>query len=168
VNVISGRTDAMPPHEPLEPNVQEAVPLFAVSSMVASLKFYVDGLGFEMTMKWIDEDRPKWCWLRHGGAAVMLQEIEREGRHAWNPDGKLGAGVSINFICRDALALYREFRTRGIQARRPFVGNRMWVTSLKDPDGYDLHFESVTDAAEESEYVEPSRPALPGQEPGQP
>jgi hypothetical protein len=30
----------------------------------------------------------------------------------------------------------------------------MWVTSLKDPDGYDIHFESLTDAAEESEYAE--------------
>jgi hypothetical protein len=31
--------------------------------------------------------------------------------------------VSINFICKDALALYREFRGRGIAAGRPFVGN---------------------------------------------
>ena len=70
------------------------------------------------------------------------------------PDGKPGAGVSINFICRDALALYREFRSRGVDAKRRFVGNGMWVTSMTDPDGYALHFESVTDAAEESEYVE--------------
>jgi hypothetical protein len=32
----------------------------------------------------------------------------------------------------------------------------MWVTSLTDPDGYSLHFESVTDAPEESEYEEPA------------
>jgi hypothetical protein len=60
--------------------------------------------------------------------------------------------VSVCFICRDALELYRQFRARGVPARRPFVGNGMWVTSLKDPDGYDIHFESLTDAAEESEY----------------
>jgi len=32
----------------------------------------------------------------------------------------------------------------------------MWVTSVKDPDGYDLLFESLTDAPEESEYSETS------------
>jgi hypothetical protein len=26
------------------------------------------------------------------------------------------------------------------------------VTSLRDPDGYELHFESLTDAPEEMEY----------------
>lgn len=63
----------------------------------------------------------------------MLQEINREDRHAWKPDGKLGVGVSINVICRDALALYREFRSRGIDAKRPFAGNGTWVTSMTDP-----------------------------------
>ena len=30
----------------------------------------------------------------------------------------------------------------------------MWVTSIKDPDGYDLNFESPTDAPEETEYAD--------------
>jgi lactoylglutathione lyase len=61
-------------------------------------------------------------------------------------------GVSICFICEDALAIYREFTSRGIQASRPFVGNGMWVTSLSDPDGYQIIFESLTDLPEETEY----------------
>jgi hypothetical protein len=28
----------------------------------------------------------------------------------------------------------------------------MWVTGVADPDGYQLYFESPTDAAEESEW----------------
>jgi hypothetical protein len=28
----------------------------------------------------------------------------------------------------------------------------MWVTSLDDPDGWSLHFESPTDVAEGTEY----------------
>ena len=135
-------------------NVEQAVPLFAVSNMTESLRFYVDGLGFVVTNQWVPEGKLKWCWLQLGGAAVMLQEMNRDGPHAWKPDGKLGVGVSINFICRDALALYREFRARGVAAGRPFVGNGMWVTSLTDPDGYSLHFESHTDAPEESKYEE--------------
>ena len=128
--------------------VEQAVPLFAVADMARSLAFYVDGLGFSMTEKWEVGGMVKWCWLNIGSAAVMLQEISPK----WKPQGKLGVGVSINFICRDALALYREFRSRGVDAQRPFVGNGMWVTSLTDPDGYPLHFESKTDAPEESQF----------------
>lgn len=44
-----------------------------------------------------------------------------------------------------------------VEARRPFVGNGMWVTSVVDPDGYQLYFESRTDAPEESIYEEDAR-----------
>ncbi len=137
-----------------EPNVKQAVPFFMVSNIEASIRYYVDGLSFEMTNKWIKDGRLRWCWLQRGGAALMLQEFKKEGRHAWVPEGKLGVGVSIYFICEDALALYHEFTSRGIQASRPFVGNGMWVTSLSDPDGYRINFESYTDAPEETEYSE--------------
>ncbi len=58
-------------------------------------------------------------------------------------------------MCEDALALYREFKSRGIQTRqRPFVGNRLWVVSIADPDGYRIDFESPTDVPEETELQE--------------
>lgn len=140
-------------------DVRQAVPFFAISSMDQSLRYYVDGLGFEMKHKWMDDGKLRWCWLELGSAALMLQEYRREGHDAWVPDGKVGVGVSICFICEDAIAIYRELRRRGIAARRPFVGNAMWVTELTDPDGYKLFFESVTDAPEESELDEEARPA---------
>ena len=127
-------------------NVRQAVPLFGVRDMAASLRFYVDGLGFRMTHHWIDEGTLRWCWLELGGAAVMLQEY----RHDRVPDSPVGIGVSINFVCRDAIDLYRDFTSRGLAAGRPFVGNGMWVTQLTDPDGYMLYFESSTDAPEET------------------
>jgi len=137
-----------------EPNVKQAVPFFSVSVIEESVRYYVDGLGFEMTQKWIDEGKLRWCWLQHGGAALMLQEFPKEGHDSWVPEGKVGEGVSIYFICEDAPAIYREITSRGIQASRPFVGNGMWVTSLLDPDGYKVHFESYTDAPEETEFSE--------------
>ena len=133
-----------------EPNISQAVPFFAVANIEESIRYYVDGLGFEVTKQWIDEGKLRWCWLQVGSAALMLQEIWKEGPHAWVPEGKLGVGVSICFLCNDALAIYREVTSRGIQASRPFVGNGMWVTSLSDPDGYRLEFESVTDVPEET------------------
>ena len=64
------------------------------------------------------------------------------------PAGQVGEGVSVVFICADALAIYRELCARGIEASRPFVGNGMWVTGMSDPDGYRLEFESDTDVPE--------------------
>jgi len=135
-------------------NVKQAVPFFGVTNMEASLRFYIDGLGFKMTHSWIPDrpaDKPdgriRWCWLELGNAAIMLQEFRPEHR----PKETLGTGTSVCFMCEDALALYREFKSCGIQMRkRPFVGNRLWVVPVTDPDGYRIEFESPTDAPEES------------------
>ena len=139
-------------------NVKQAVPFFGVANMESSLRFYVDGLGFKMKNYWIPdraEDRPdgriRWCWLELGDAAIMLQEFRPESR----PKDALGTGVNVCFQCEDALALYREFKSRGIETRqRPSVGNRLWVVPLTDPDGYRIEFSSPTDAPEESELEE--------------
>jgi uncharacterized glyoxalase superfamily protein PhnB len=139
-------------------NVKQAVPFFGVTNMESSLRFYVDGLGFKMKNSWIPDraqDHPdgriRWCWLQLGDAAIMLQEFLPERR----PKEALGTGVNVCFQCEDALALYREFKSRGIQTRgRPSVGNRLWVVPVTDPDGYRMEFASPTDAPEESELEE--------------
>jgi lactoylglutathione lyase len=133
-------------------NVKQAVPFFSVMDMERSLRFYLDGLGFTMTNKWIVDGAVRWCWLEHGEAAIMLQTFMLEGPHKNVPATAVGLGVTICFICEDALALHRDFIARGIAATKPFVGNAMWVTDVTDPDGYKLYFESKTDAPEESEY----------------
>lgn len=137
-----------------EHNVQQAVPFFMVNDIRASLRHYVDGLGFRKTIEWMPDGKLQWCWLEHGGAAVMLQEFWRSGQHTNVPTDKVGVGVSVCFMCKDALALYREFKSRGIDAKRPFVGNGLWVTEIVDPDGYRLSFQSPSDAPEETEYAE--------------
>jgi len=136
------------------PNVKQTVPFLAVSDMEASLRFYVDGLGFEIRHRWVDEGVLRWCWLQRGGGALMLQEFRTEGHDAWAPEGKVGEGVSIYFICQDALSIYHEVTDRGVTASVPFVGNGMWVTGTSDPDGYQLYFESDTDVPEETVYRE--------------
>lgn len=135
-------------------NVKQAVPFFGITNMEASLKFYMDGLGFTMKYRWIPDraednadGRIRWCWLELGEAALMLQEFLPQHR----PSETLGTGASVCFVCEDALALYREFKSRGVEVRkRPFVGNHFWVVPLTDPDGYRIEFESPTDVAEES------------------
>ena len=43
---------AMEPKVSDTPNVRQAVPFFHVKDIEASLRFYVDGLGFTMTRRW--------------------------------------------------------------------------------------------------------------------
>jgi lactoylglutathione lyase len=132
-------------------SVKQSVPFFMVTDMQASLRFYVDGLGFTKTLEWTPADTIEWCWLEHGGAALMLQEY----RPGLQPDGPRGLGVSVCFMCDDAIAIYRETKARGLSvAKTPFVGNGLWVVEFADPDGYRVMFESPTDAPEESELPE--------------
>lgn len=132
-------------------NVKQAVPFFGVSDMEASLRFYVGGLAFRMTKSWIVDGKVRWCWLEKDEAAVMLQEFDEVRlRGARGGD----SGVTICFICEDALTLYREFKARAVDASTPFVGNGMWVTGVRDPDGNRLEFESETNTPEETLFSE--------------
>lgn len=131
-----------------EGNLKQAVPFFMVTDIDRSLEFYVNGLGFQLKIDWRPKGRIEWCWMEREGVALMLQEY-REG---FLPKEKLGIGISICFICQDALKLYTEFINNKLNPTEPFVGNRMWVTSINDPDGYKLDFESITDVAKETKY----------------
>lgn len=132
------------------PNVKQVVPFFMVTSRDRSLAFYTEGLGFTRKNQWIVDGKIPWCWLELGGAAIMLQEYN-PGRI---PAQKLGEGTSIWLPCEDAISLYREFHTRGIDASEPQVGNSMWDKMLSDPDGYRLHFESSIQLPEDTKLSE--------------
>ena len=140
----------MEPNALCDDNLKQVVPFLGVTDMERSLHFYLDGLGFVMKNKWEPEGKIRWCWLTRGGASLMLQEYLPGCR----PEGVLGQGVTLSFQCEDAVALYREFRSRSLDAKEPFVGNSMWVTVLTDPDGYKLDFESMTDVPEETKLSE--------------
>jgi lactoylglutathione lyase len=95
--------------------------------MEESLRYYVQNLGFEMTKKWMEEGKLRWCWLEIGDTALMLQELGKQGHDSWKPSCKVGEGVTICFMCEEALAIYRDAVSRGLKAsRNPFVGNRLW------------------------------------------
>jgi lactoylglutathione lyase len=132
-----------------KPNITEVVPFLRVADMTASLRFYVDGLNARIAARWEPEGELRWCRLELGGTSLMLQTFgpalrERAAAHP------LGLGVSLAFQCADAIALYHELRTRGVDASEPMVGNGLWNTAVADPDGYILEFASPTDVAEET------------------
>ena len=136
------------------PNIKEVAPFFLVSEMERSVKFYTEGLGFAIKYKWVVDGKLQWCWMELGGASMMLQEFKPHNNRTWAALGKVGSGVSLCFICKDAIAYYRELQSRGIPSTEPQVGNSMWEVSLTDPDGYNLTFESSTDVPEETKLSE--------------
>ena len=131
------------------PNIKQGVPFFMVVNMDNSLNFYIKGLDFELKNHWQPGGTIEWCWLQLGNASIMLQEYRTNA-----PTENLGEGVSVYFICEDALTIYKQISLRGVSASEPFVGNNMWVVGLKDPDGYKIFFESPTDVPEETKYSE--------------
>ncbi|MGZ3763438.1 MAG: VOC family protein [Mucilaginibacter sp.] len=137
-----------------QPNIQYAAPLFMVSDMEASLKFYTDGLGFTILNTWKPRGKIEWCWLQREGGPLMLQEFRVSENKPYLAGDKPGAGVSTWYQCRDSLALYHEFIEKGVDAKEPFVGNGLWDVKATDPDGYNLHFVSHTDVPEETTYSE--------------
>ncbi len=128
-------------------NVKEVVPFLSVSSMERSIHFYIDGLGFEMKNKWEPDGQLRWCWLTLGGASLMLQQ-------SLNTPPPAPGGINLTFMCDDAIALYHQYRDRGLNPSEPEVGNGLWVTHLTDPDGFKLFFESPTDVAEDTKLSE--------------
>jgi catechol 2,3-dioxygenase-like lactoylglutathione lyase family enzyme len=156
-----------PPKAPANgANVHMTVPLFNVTDMAAAREFYIGGLGFRQKLAWTPDDSNamRWCWLELEGVAVMLQQFWREDgpdsakpdlakNGGWEEGQPLGAGMTICFICKDALAVRREALSRGLApSQAPFVGNGLWVVSYTDPDGYRLDFESPTDVEEGTEF----------------
>lgn len=131
-------------------NVKQSVPFLMVTNMEKSLNFYINGLGFELKMKWEPIGKIDWCWLQLDNASLMLQEYTENN----TPTEKLGVGVSLVFMCDDALRIYNETLSRGLSPGEPFVGNNLWVVGLKDPDNYSIVFESPTDVPEETMYSE--------------
>ena len=107
-------------------NVKQAVPFFLVSDMERSLKYYVDGLGFEMKNKWVHEGKLRWCWLQLGDAAVMLQQFEigprprarskiwRRGFNLFHLRRRL---AYLSGSCRKKYSCVRTI------CRKPYVGN---------------------------------------------
>ena len=59
----------MPVETVTNANVKKAVPFFGVTNMEASLRFYMDGLGFEMKKQWIPEDGESTWSMRMGESA---------------------------------------------------------------------------------------------------
>jgi catechol 2,3-dioxygenase-like lactoylglutathione lyase family enzyme len=116
-----------------------ARPVLHVSSVAASLRFYLERLGFEVA----------WCYEEDGRARVA--QVDRQSCALILSDqwpAKVGKGlvfISLNVEpeSHDASvaaldALRAELETRGVQVKNGVWGYRLLV--IDDPDGNQLFF----------------------------
>ncbi len=126
-------------------DVRGMAPLLGVFDMPASLHFYRDLLGFEVVGRSGPEDDCGWCWLRLGGAELMLNTLYDKGERpaAVDPQRvKNHRDTAVYFSTPDVDATYRYLREKGVEAEEPFDQNYgMRQCYVLDPDGYQLCFQ---------------------------
>ena len=126
-------------------------PLIQVFDMIEAVRFYCGGLGFEVVQASPEVETPEgrfshWCWLRLGGADLMLNTAYDSGERPATRDAARQAAhddTGLYFGCPDIDAAYEALRSRGIEAEPPRVApygmKQFWV---RDPDGYLLCFQA--------------------------
>lgn len=131
--------------------VRGLCPLIQVYDMNAALAFYCDGLGFDIISDSGIVDTPEgrfahWCWLRLGGAHLMLNTAYDEGERPPERGVERQAAhddTGLYFDCPDPDAAAAHLAARGIAFDGPrLVPYGMKQLRVHDPDGYMLCFQA--------------------------
>jgi catechol 2,3-dioxygenase-like lactoylglutathione lyase family enzyme len=111
-------------------DVECIVPILRVTSLPASLRYYVQVLGFRLD--WGDQDGSDMASVSRGGHAIMLCQ---------GAQGQLGTWIWIGV--EDIDPLFAEYQSKGAQFLQPPT-NRSWAYEMQlvDPDGHVLRFGS--------------------------
>ena len=118
-------------------------PLFIVSNVPATLSFYRDQLGFEITFQGPEPEDIFFGIVRRGGAQIMFKEIGVPPVPNYTRD--IGQGIArwdAFVVVPDPDALAAEFASRNVEF---FISLRdtedgLRGFELKDADGYLLFF----------------------------
>jgi glyoxylase I family protein len=120
-------------------------PLLQVFDMPTSVAFYRDRLGFEVVQQAGAGDDVDWIWLRKNDSDLMLNTAYERDERPPRPDPAriaAHADVTLFYGCRDADALHRALRERGVECGPPTVAPYgMKQLTVRDPDGYLLCFQ---------------------------
>jgi len=116
-------------------------PCFIVRDVMASVAFYRDRLGFELTHLGPDED-PYFAMLTREDVRLMLKAIAPEVQPAPNHSRHQWARWDAYVYTPEPDALAGEFSGRGIAFRSPLGENsdRLRGFEVMDADGYVLYF----------------------------
>jgi len=132
--------------------IRGVCPYFEVYDMPASLRFYIDQLGFTLVdhsphRGGDDPYRYHWCWLRLGAADLMLNDVyefdeERPSREE-HLRQRGHRDTCLFFGCPEVDRAYAELTARGVVIDRPpkVAPYGMKQMYFRDPDGFGLCFQ---------------------------
>lgn len=122
------------------------VPELLVTDVVASLRFYVDAVGFEVVDRRSD---PEFALVRLGTSLIMLEQVEPGGWITGELEAPFGRGVNFEIEHPDPGSLARQLEATGATLFRPLRRTEyvsrgetvaQWEFLICDPDGYLLRF----------------------------
>ena len=124
-------------------DIGSASPLFIVRSVPATLAFYRDKLGFEITFQGPEPDDIFFGIVQRGRAMIMFKSVDVEP--VPNHTRDIGHGIArwdAYIYVPDPDALFAEFESREVEFSIPLHDNHdnLRGFELKDADGYVLFF----------------------------
>ena len=116
-------------------------PFFIVRDLMASVDFYRDRLGFELSFLGPDDD-PYFAIVVRDSISLMLKAVESAVRPTPNSSRDLSARWDAYIHTPDPEALAAEFRSRGVSFRQPLGINsdQLQGFEIADADGYVICF----------------------------
>jgi len=123
-----------------------ARPVLHVTNVEASLRFYIDGLGFTSPWRYDEDGRAHVAQVDRQGCALILSDMwpEKVGKGLMfislnvEPPGRETASAAVD-------ALRAELEGRGVAVKDGSWGYRLLV--VDDPDGNQLFFNYPGEAA---------------------
>ena len=123
--------------------VGTAAPLFIVRNVAATLAFYRDKLGFEITFEGPEPDDIFFGMVERGRAMFMFKDVDVEP--VPNHTRDVGHGIAswdAYIHVPDPDALYDEFVSRDVDFRVPLCDNsdNLRGFEVRDINGYIIYF----------------------------
>ena len=122
------------------------VPELNVSDFSASLRFYVETVGFTVRYR---RSEPRFAYLEFEGAHLMLEELQTDSWALAEIARPFGRGMNLQLECADVegvrdrvlgagYELYRGMEDAWYETNDGWTGQRQFIAP--DPDGYLLRF----------------------------
>lgn len=130
-------------HEMDKPEVGSASPLFIVRNVPATLAFYRDKLGFEITFQGPEPNDIFFGIVQRGRAMIMFKDIDVEP--VPNHTRDIGHGIAswdAYIYVPDPDALFEEFIGRDVDFKVPLSNNsdNLRGFEVSDINGYIIYF----------------------------
>lgn len=126
-----------------ETEIGGASPLFIVRNVPATLAFYRDKLGFDVTFQGPEPDDLFFGIVQRGKAMIMFKDVDVDPVPNYTRD--IGHGIAnwdAYVYVPDPDALFAEFKSRDVEFKLPLENNSddLRGFEVRDVNGYIIYF----------------------------